>query len=172
MRTPPMDTNDLCRRLRYALQLDDADTARLMTLGGHHTQPADAAAWRGREGDANYALCPPAALSAMLSGLILERRGPGDGPSTTKPQSEPSELDNNAILKAVKIALSLRTEDVKDCVVAGGGRVSNSEISSLLRRPGTRNYRGCGDQMLRRFLGGLAQRERGSSASTTGTPTP
>lgn len=155
-----MDTNDLNRRLRYALRLDDAESVRLMALGGREASVADAAKWRSREGDAAYEECPREALSAMLAGLIVDRRGP---PDKAKPVTDAAELDNNAIVKSIKIALSLRSEDVRDCVTAGGGKVSVSEVGSLLRRPGTRNFRSCGDQMLRRFLNGLAERERGSS---------
>ncbi|WP_268630599.1 DUF1456 family protein, partial [Escherichia coli] len=35
------------------------------------------------------------------------------------------------------------------------------ELSALFRKEGTKNYRPCGDQMLRYFLKGLAQRVRG-----------
>lgn len=154
-----METNDLCRRLRYALQLDDADTSRLMGLGGLVASPADAAAWRAQETDDNYLACPSEALSALLSGLVLDRRGPPPADQPSKGSSD-AEINNNTILKGIKTALSLRTEEVRDCIVAGGGSVSNSEVGSLLRRPDARNFRGCGDQMLRRFLSGLAQRQR------------
>ncbi len=153
-----MDNNDFCRRLRYALQLDDAETAKLASAGGYATDPAQAAAWRTKEEDPGFEVCPDAALQALMAGLVLDRRGPPkEGSAPPPPTKAP---DNNSLLKSVKIALSLRTEDVRDCIIGGGGEVTTSEIGSLLRRPDARNFRGCGDQLLRRFLTGLAERER------------
>jgi len=51
----------------------------------------------------------------------------------------------------------LRTEAVQAAVMAGGGELSKSEINALFRRPDARNYRVCGDQVLRWFLSGLAR---------------
>ncbi len=40
-------------------------------------------------------------------------------------------------------------------------RVSKPEISALFRNPDHKNYRDCGDQLLRYFLKGLTSRIRG-----------
>jgi uncharacterized protein YehS (DUF1456 family) len=37
-----------------------------------------------------------------------------------------------------------------------GVNLSNSELSSVLRRKGQRNYKECGDRYIRNFLKGLA----------------
>ena len=161
-----MDTNDLYRRLRYALQLDDADAVRLMGLAGRAETQEVAAAWRARDGEPDHIECPAQAVSALLDGLVLDRRGPPDNDRAVPPApGNTSTIDNNTVLKGVKIALSMRTEDVRDCIVAGGGAVTNSEVGSLLRRADARNFRGCGDQMLRRFLSGLAERQRPTPTS-------
>ena len=39
--------------------------------------------------------------------------------------------------------------------------VTKPEMSALFRQPGHKNYRACGDQMLRNFLKGLTRRVRG-----------
>ena len=197
-----MDNNETMRRLRWALSLDDREAARLMALGGLDVPPEDAAAWRRREDDDGAAPCPDAGVAALLDGLVRDRRGPppttpGDAPDTREvpgapgvpgtPVPAPARMDNNAVLKALRIALQLRGEDIAELVRAGtrangahgpnpshGGpsgaappaaepTLSSSEIGSLLRKPGTRNYRRCGDQVLRRFLAGLALRERGEA---------
>ena len=174
-----MDNNETMRRLRWALSLDDREAARLMALGGLDAAPEDAAAWRRREDDDDVAPCPDAGVAALLDGLVRDRRGPPPGPPSEA--SAPARMDNNAVLKALRIALRLRSEDVAELVRAGTRAnaergsppgatpsaaepaLSASEVGSLLRRPGTRNYRRCGDQVLRRFLAGLALRERGEA---------
>lgn len=151
-----MDNNELNRRIRYSLQLDDATAIRLMQLGGVEATEAQAAAWRTREGEAGFEPCPKAALSALLSGLILDRRGP---PPAGAPTAAPAEKHiNNAVLKQLRIALSLRTDDVHQLIIDGGGKLAKSEVGALFRNAEARNYRVCGDQLLRWFLAGLAAR--------------
>lgn len=170
-----MDTNDINRRVRYALSLDDGDVLELLSLAQFPATASLVSAWRLKEADDGFAPCPPDALESMLAGLITQRRGPvepvlhkeaGSGSSvgssvkrtvsdnTARP---PGVVDNNALLKQLRIALSLKTDDVQELIVAGGGKLSKSEVSALFRKPDARNYRRCGDQVLRWFLNGLTK---------------
>jgi len=150
-----VENNDLMRRIRYAVQLDDGDAARLATLGGLTATTEQATAWRAREDEPGYAACPDEAVAALLDGFVLERRGPRPGPPRAAP---PAPFSNNRVLKQLRIALELQAEDMQEIVVAGGGRLGKGELGALFRKPGTRNYRACGDQVLRWFLAGLAAR--------------
>ena len=165
-----MDNNETMRRVRWALSLDDAAAARAMTVGGVATSGERAAAWRLRDGERGAEPCPDEALSALLAGIVRERRGPDPRGEAVAPGGGARRMDNNAVLKALRIALGLRGEDIVEIVregtAAGGPRavpaptLSVAEVGSLLRRPGARNYRRCGDQVLRRFLNGLGARLR------------
>jgi len=128
-----LDTNDYIRRIRYALMLDDADALELVRLGGITATLEDIVAWRLKEGEAGYADCPDASLAALLTGLILQRRGP-------PPEG----------------ALSLRSEEVHALIQEGGGKLAAAEVGAFFRKPDHRNYRSCGDQVMRWFLNGLA----------------
>lgn len=152
-----MDNNELMRRIRYAIQIDDDECVRLLKLGGRDAIAADAAAWRVREGEPAHDACPDEILAAMLDGLVLDRRGPGPAGTSSAPQPS-GPVSNNRVLKQLRIALRLQSEDIVALVSDGGGRLGKGELSALLRKPGTRNYRACGDQVLRWFLRGLAQR--------------
>ena len=187
-----MDNNDLLRRLRYALQLDDTATARLVVLGGESVTAELAARWRLQDSAAEFITCDDTVLRALLAGLITDRRGARAAPTVgqssptanTSPLGKASSIagsvadnpwnkrikpptpssavtvDNNLILKQLKIALSMRTQDIQHAVQAGGGSHSDSEIGAFLRKSGSRNYRRCGDQLLRQFLAGLAALRR------------
>ncbi len=159
-----MDNNETVRRLRWALGLDDADAVRMMRSGGVDATLEDAADWRAREDAPSSRPCPDEALGALLAGLIETRRGRRDAPSEGASREPAARLDNNAVLKALRIALALRTEDVAALV-----SLTPSETASLFRKPGTRNYRRCGDQVLRRFLVGLAERERAAAGASVPT---
>jgi uncharacterized protein YehS (DUF1456 family) len=71
-----------------------------------------------------------------------------------QPQPENS-LTNNLILKKLKIALNLQSQDIIEILALSDFELSAPELSSFLRKPGHRNYRVCKDQVLRNFLMGL-----------------
>jgi len=158
-----MDNNDLLRRLRYALRCDDAETSRIVQLGGGSASTQLAGKWRIKEGEEGFMECQDANILEFLRGLIIEKRGPReeDKPSPW-PQAKktvPVEaLDNNVVLKQLRIALSLRSDDVHAILKAGGSALSASEAGALFRKPDARNYRTCGDQVLRQFIAGLVKR--------------
>jgi len=82
-------------------------------------------------------------------------------------------MDNNVVLKQLRIALSLRSNDIHDILTAGGSAMSESEASALFRKPDARNYRRCGDKVLRQFIAGLVKRREqqgGSGGGKTGAP--
>lgn len=101
-------------------------------------------------------------LESFLNGYILLKRGKQE----TKPDQPEKQaymiIDNkdvnNILLKKLKIALSLTSEDMLEILKLAGMNLSNSELSSVLRRRGQRNYKECGDRYARKFLKGLAVR--------------
>jgi len=161
-----VENNDVLRRLRYALQLDDAEAARLAGLGGESVTVEAMSLFRLRSEDPAAVPCPDRALGALLSGLVLDRRGPPEQ-ARNDHEEDRYACDNNSVLKRVKVALAMRSDEVVACIGAGGGgAVTDSVIGSFLRRPGARNFQGLGDQMLRRFLSGLAMSRREADTDT------
>lgn len=70
-------------------------------------------------------------------------------------------MTNNIILKKLRIAFSLKTDDILAILTEQKFRVSMPEITAMMRATEHKNFRECGDQFLRwRFLRGLAVRER------------
>ena len=68
---------------------------------------------------------------------------------------------NNDIAKKIRIALELKDTDIMEIFALGGARVSKSEVTSFFRRGDHRNYQALGDQLMRKFLTGLAKKYRG-----------
>jgi uncharacterized protein YehS (DUF1456 family) len=99
-----------------------------------------------------------------LNGFILLKRGKQETePGKTEKQAfmiKDNKDVNNIVLKKLKIALSLTSEDMLDILKVAGVKLSNSELSSVLRREGQRNYKECGDRYARNFLKGLAIKNR------------
>ena len=70
-------------------------------------------------------------------------------------------LTNNDILKKLRVALQLKDEDVQKILKLSDFEISISEINALYQKPDHRNYKDCGDQLLRNFLDGLIIFKRG-----------
>lgn len=70
-------------------------------------------------------------------------------------------MTNNDILKKLRIALELKDTDIIAILKLADFDISKPELSALFRKEDHKNYKECGDQLLRRFLNGLIIRNRG-----------
>lgn len=145
-----MTNNDILRRLRYALNLPDGLTLKIFGLGGREATAADLEIWLKKEEEAGYAACRDEVLGAFLDGYIVLRRGP-------RPEGAPApeRLTNNLILKKLRIALAWQEEQVLAALATGGMTISKNELTALFRKPGQKNFKPCGDQLLRAFITGM-----------------
>jgi uncharacterized protein YehS (DUF1456 family) len=154
-----MTNNDMLRTLRYALNMSDAAMMDIFNLSGHALEPYDLAGLLKKEEDSGYHVCSDAELGRFLDGLITRNRGKRKiAPDQVKGPVAP--LNNNAILKKLRIALELDEENMLGIMKLASIDVSRSELTALFRKQGHKNYKECGDQFLRSFLKGLAVRYR------------
>jgi uncharacterized protein YehS (DUF1456 family) len=149
-----MTNNDTLRRLRYALNINDAKVAEMVALTGRETKADEVVRWLKREDETGYAELSDALLCRFLDGLIIDKRGPH--PSGNVP--EPLEfLSNNEVLKKLRIALELKEDGVLAVFKNAEFVVTKAELGSFFRKEGHRNYRKCPEQVLRKFIHGLAK---------------
>jgi len=154
-----MTNNDILRRLRYALNLNGTVMSEICALAGVEIGPADVLKLLKKEDENGFTPCNDTLLSAFLDGLITYRRGPRDpgaGPAT----SPEAVLNNNMILRKLRIALELTDADMLGIFSRAGVNLSKPELSALFRTEGHRNYKECGDQLLRNFVRGLTLGEK------------
>lgn len=149
-----MTSNDLLRRLRYALNLNGVSIAETCALAGHEIGPVEVLNLLKKEDEKGFAVCDDALMAAFLDGLIISRRGPRDGSPDT-PRLPASPLNNNLILRKLRIALELNDTDMLEIFRLAGVSISKPELSALFRGAGQRNFKECGDQLLRNFVRGL-----------------
>ena len=148
-----MHNNEILGRLADALTLNDDSLVEIFALGGEGMTAAAALA-RTREIDSEGALaCTTDQLGRFLDGLILKKRGPRDTDGAPRAAVR---LSNNAILKKLRIALTLKEDDVLRILAAGGSPTTRLALSPLFRKPGNKHFRTCSDGVLRSFLKGLA----------------
>jgi uncharacterized protein YehS (DUF1456 family) len=155
----PMINNDVLRSIRYMLDLGDQHVVDVIHLADPDfpVERADVQAFLRKDDEPGHAACSDATLARFLDGLIVHRRGRSD----TLPQ-RPAEarITNNLVLKKLRVAFELKDVDMHQVFELAGFPVSRPELSALFRQPGHKNYRPCGDQLLRNFLKGLTLRVR------------
>ena len=151
-----MDNNDILRRTRYALDLNDSKMMEIFTLGGIKASREEINLWLKKDIDPEYVALPGFQLAAFLNGLIIEKRGKKDGP---QPIPE-KQINNNIILRKFKIALNLKDEDILELLKLADLQISKHELSAFFRKPVQSQYRECKDQILRNFLKGMQMKYR------------
>ena len=165
-----MDNNDILIRLRYAMEIKNKDMAEIFKLGGMDVTVPEVIKilTKSDEYDAesdDQMKCNNSMLDSFLNGFIIFKRGKQDPKPNQSDKPEPSIKKsanvNNLLLKKVKIALALTTEDMQDIFENAGITVTKGELGALLRKEGHKNYKECGDKYARNFLKGLAVKYRG-----------
>jgi uncharacterized protein YehS (DUF1456 family) len=156
-----MINNDVLRSIRYMLDLGDHKVVEIARLAdpAFAVEKDDVRAFLLKEDEPGYLACSDGVLAHFLDGLIVHRRGRDE-----RLPSRPVEkrISNNVVLKKLRVAFELKDADLHEIFVAAGFPVSKPELSALFRLPTHKNFRRCGDQMLRNFLKGLTLRVRGA----------
>ena len=175
-----MDNNDILIRLRYALNIRDTDMVKIFKFGGVELTAEEVRkllikskeTYRYNnvvddhdeiEETEENIKCNNSMLESFLNGFIIFKRGKQD-PKPGQPEMPVLKGDpnpNNILLKKLKIALSLTSEDMLDILKETGVIVTKAELSALFRKEGHKHYKECGDKYARNFLKGLAIKNRG-----------
>jgi len=156
-----MINNDVLRSIRYMLDLSDGKVVEITHLAdpGFPIDKADVEAFLKKDNEDGYVECGNAVLAHFLDGLVIHRRGRNpDLPA--RPVEK--RVNNNVVLKKLRVAFELKDVDMHEVFEAAGFPISKPELSALFRQPGHKNFRLCGDQLLRNFLKGLTLRVRGA----------
>lgn len=130
----------------------------LFSSGQLEASRAQISDWLKKDDDPNFRRLTDHQFASFLNGFIISKRGKREGP----PPVAERELNNNIILRKLKIALNLKVEDILDIFMLVKAHVSKPEVTALFRNPEQRQYRECQDQFLRFFLQGLKEQYRPS----------
>jgi uncharacterized protein YehS (DUF1456 family) len=149
-----MINNDVLRSIRYMLDLSDAKVVEIAKLAdaSFNIEKTDVQAFLKKDEDAGYVECSDLVLAHFLDGLVIHCRGPHP---TLPPRPVERRITNNVVLKKLRVAFELQDADMHQVFEDAGFPVSKPELSALFRQRDHRNFRLCGDQMLRNFLKGL-----------------
>ncbi|WP_430611349.1 DUF1456 family protein [Enterococcus sp. DIV0876] len=160
-----MNNNDRLLRLRYAVDIKDTDMVKAFELGGHPVSKEEVREMLTRNHEAQtdddkenvyLKAINNQVLDSFLNGFITLKRGPQKEQKEI-PQQKSKDIKhiNNILLKKVKIALFLTSEDMLAIFAEAGIYPTKGELGAILRKEGHRNFKPCGDKYARNFLKGL-----------------
>ncbi|MDA7502028.1 DUF1456 family protein [Chitinophagales bacterium] len=151
-----MTNNDVLRKIRYVFDYSDKKMMSIFKEGELEVTREQLSNFLKKDDAEDYKNIFDKQLAHFLNGFIIEHRGKREGPS---PKAEKS-LNNNIVLRKLKIALNLKVEDIVDLIALANIKISKHEITAFFRKPGQSQYRPCLDQFLRHFLLGLQLKYR------------
>ncbi len=155
-----MLNSDILRRIRYAFNFDDRLMLEIFTMGGILMDVEALKNHLKKEEDAGYVPLGTRTLTAFLDGLILRKRGARKTTESAPVPAVKESFSNNMVLRKIKIALEFKEEDLLEVLKRSDMEISRAELSALFRKKDHKNYKVCGDQLLRNFLAGLAGYKR------------
>lgn len=151
-----MTNNDILRRIRYTFALNDSKMISIFGLADLEVTREQISDWLKKDDDPAFVAISDVFFATFLNGFINQNRGKKEGE-----QPEPEKrLNNNIILRKLKIALDLKNEDVIELMKLAEFELSKHELSALFRKQGHKHYRECKDQILRNFLKGMQVKYR------------
>lgn len=151
-----MDNNDILRSLRYTFDLNDDKMMELFASGGLEVTRTQVCDWLKREDDQDMKAIYDHHLASFLNGFINDKRGKKEGEQAAAEKK----LNNNIVLRKLKIALNLKDEEMLEILMLANFRISKSELSAFFRKPDQSQFKMCKDQIMRNFLHGLRMKYR------------
>lgn len=149
-----MDNNYILKKVRYALDINDKTLLKIFKLGGTKLLGGELYSYSCAYDSDEYVPLPKKEMNSFLNGLIIFKRGKKDGSDN---YVDSGELDNNIIMKKLKIAFNLKDIDILDILKKEGLIVSKNQLSALFRSKTNSHYMPCKDQLLRKFVQGLTK---------------
>lgn len=146
-----VNANDIMRRIRYTFDFSDSKMIEIFGMSGLQVTRAQISDWLKKEDDPAFLSLDDNQLAIFLNGLINNNRGKKEG---KQPEAE-KRLNNNIVLRKLKIALNLKDDEILEILLLADLRISKHELSAFFRNPGQEQYRSCKDQILRNFLHGM-----------------
>lgn len=150
-----MNKNDILRRIRYALSISNSEMVKIFKLADHDISEAEILNILKKEDAEGYVECSDNELELFLDGLIISKRGKKESPDSKPVTKTALQLSNNMVLKKLRIALNFKETDMLKMFQLSGFDITKPELSALFRKKGHKNYKVCGDQIIKYFLKGV-----------------
>ncbi len=129
---------DILRRVRYALDLNDAAMIEIFALSDYEISREDLLDFLKKDDAESFVSLDNRRMNLFLDGLITYKRGKQENAPEKNPDIA---LDNNVILKKLRIALTFKEEDMLNTLKLADFALSKGELSAFLRQKDHKHYR-------------------------------
>jgi uncharacterized protein YehS (DUF1456 family) len=146
-----MNNNDILQRIHKILGLGSSEMTLIFGLADFQLKKSNIDNWLLDINETGYEKFGDHELTVFLNGLISYRRGKKEGSVPVKE----GRITNNLILKKLKIAFELETDDLMEIMELADSPIRKLELSALFRKADNKHYRVCKDQVLDSFICGL-----------------
>lgn len=146
-----MINNDILRRVSTIFELSNEQICAVFSHSQCDINNEKLSRFFMEKNEAAYQALLDVELASFLNGLIIEKRGPSDSPQ----RENEVELTNNMIFNKIKIAFSLKADDVIAILELAGLSLGKYELSAFFRNVNNKHYKVCSDDVLSTFLKGL-----------------
>jgi uncharacterized protein YehS (DUF1456 family) len=167
-----MNNNYILVKIKHAMDLKNKDMVDIFQFGGITISEEEVQKLlegaRENTSDEDFdedeikeiSKCKNITLESFLNGFIIFKRGEKE----TKTGQQPDILSingnkniNNIMLKKLKIALSLSSQDMLDIFEEVGSSLTKGELADIFRKEGHKHYKKCADKYAINFLEGLSK---------------
>ena len=149
-----MKPGQVLYKIKEALRLDPETMLKIYELEAYPMEEKRLGAILKKPSAKGHENADYEELGVFLDGLIRLTRGAILNPP---PEDAEIELDNNLILKKLRIALQLKDMDMEMIFEMGERPISRSKLRDLFRAPEHPKYLPCSDAVLNDFLLGLEE---------------
>ncbi len=167
-----MNNNYILVKIKHAMNLKNKDMVDIFKFGGISISEEEVQKLlegaRENISDESYKLadeikeitkCNNITLESFLNGLIIFKRGEKE---TKTGQTDILSINgnkniNNIMLKKLKIALSLSSQDMLDIFEEVGSSLTKGELADIFRKEGHKHYKKCSDNYAMDFLEGISK---------------
>jgi len=146
-----MTNNYLLKSIQKEVKLNTVEILKIYKLIDKKVTTADVEDILRDEHDEKYIQLSNDGFLLFLDAFITYKRGSSDKKNLK------IDLTNNTILKKLRVAFSLKDDDMIRVFASCGVNFSKSELTPYFRSEKHKNYRHCSDSLLKSFISGLGE---------------
>jgi uncharacterized protein YehS (DUF1456 family) len=150
-----MKNNQILKTLVQAKKINADQCVQILHKAGFAIEGEILTACLKEDDEPGYVPCSDALLNQILEAVRIEFRGLREGEALPA-QANSKPMNNNELLKKIRIALNLQAIDLESIFETSGDLFSKHEISALFRKEGQKHFKICSDQIFNNFLQGLS----------------
>lgn len=151
-----MRNNNVLRELGWALDIKPEEMVEIFKKSNYNVDVLKINNMFKKDKEEGFFNLNDNLMTLFLDGFIIHKRG--ENPKKAEgvvAEKKEKRLSNNDILKKLKIALNLHSEQVSEIMELAGNPVTKLELNAVFRNKENKNFKECNEKYVKKFLEGL-----------------